>query len=167
MSSLVAALSWAGGCDRPVAESRAQLLEGALLPLCRELPTMAAQLDQLRLEPEQAGPLVQALLEPHRSRIGAMSALYLSLRPQQQRALFARVSRACQRELREFYVSLASISARVENEEEGRELVRPAVVAWRASGALWAFELFAQDTVAELQHMADGEEGERGAAHAR
>jgi hypothetical protein len=52
------------------------------------------------------------------------------------------------------------VTARLHGEEEAAEMVTKSVRAWKDSDALWAFELFAHDTVAELREMAE-EEGER------
>lgn len=105
----------------------------------------------------QAAPLLRAGLEPYRSRVAALAPLYRALSPTEQRRVMAAVSRACSDELRAFYVALSRVTARFQGEEEAKVLVRPTVQTWDASQALWAFELFAQDTVAELKEMAEDE----------
>lgn len=146
------------GCKR--SQDPQAALHAALVPLCRALPTLASQLAQQPLPSPQAAPLLRAGLEPYRARFAALSPQYQALSAAAKRRLMADVSRACATELRAFYVALAAITARFQNEEQAKRLVRETVQSWRDSQSLWAFELFAQDTVAELREMADEEEDE-------
>ena len=120
---------------------------------------------------KEAGTLLVTALEPHRARLAGLSASYEALPPTERRVVLARVSQACAPELRAFYLALARVTATLHGEDEAAEMVSPAVRAWQDSGALWAFELFARDTVAELREMAEktksGKVSERGEHDAR
>ena len=146
------------GC-KPSRDPQTQL-QDALLPLCRALPGLASQMAQPSLPAKQAAPLLRSGLEPYRSRFAALSAQYQALSPLEKRRLMASVSRNCATELRAFYVALSRVTVRFRSEDEAKDLVRSAVESWRDSHALWAFELFAQDTVAELKEMAEEDEAE-------
>lgn len=135
-------------------------LQAALLPLCRALPALAAGMAGQPLSVEQAAPLLRRALEPYRSQLAALSPLYRALSPMEKRRVMAGASRACASDLRAFYIALSHVTARFHGEEEAKVLVREAVHAWKASQALWAFELFAQDTVAELKEMVEEEDEE-------
>lgn len=148
------------GC-RP-SPSPYQTLHEGLLPLCRALPEIARRGEFLHLTPKEAGTLLVTALEPHRARLSALSASYEALPPTERRVVLARVSQACAPELRAFYLALARVTATLHGEDEAAEMVSPAVRAWQGSGALWAFELFARDTVAELREMAEEDEERRG-----
>ncbi len=152
------ALGLAASC-RP-SPSPYQTLHEALLPLCRALPEIARRGELLKLAPEEAGGLLQRALEPHRARLAALSPSYHALSPSEQRLVLSQVARSCDRELREFYLSLSAVTARLHGEAEAAAMVHKSVRAWQDSGALWAFELFAKDTVAELKELAE-EEAER------
>lgn len=152
------ALGLAASC-RP-SPSPDQALHEALVPLCRALPEIARRGELLKLAPEAAGGLLVRALEPHRARLSALSPSYHALSPPEKRRVWSQVARSCDRELREFYLSLSAVTARLHGEAEAAELVHKSVRAWQDSGALWAFELFAKDTVAELKEMAE-EEDER------
>jgi len=143
------------GCTRS-RDPQTELRE-ALLPLCRALPALASHMAKEPLPPEQAAPLLRRGLEPYRSRFAELSPLYGALSPVEQRRVMASASRACAEELRAFYIALSRVMDRIHNEHEAKVLVRDAVLAWKDSHALWAFELFAQDTVAELKEMAEEE----------
>jgi hypothetical protein len=146
------------GC-RP-SPSPYQNLTEALLPLCRALPEIARRGELLQLSPEASGAFLRTALEPHRARLSALAPSYHALSPAEQRLVLSRVSQTCGKELREFYLALSGVTARLHGEEEAAEMVTKSVRAWKDSDALWAFELFAHDTVAELREMAE-EEGER------
>ena len=113
------------------------------------------------LSVEQAAPLLRRALEPYRSQLAALSPLYRALSPMEKRRVMAGASRACASDLRAFYIALSHVTARFHGEEEAKVLVREAVHAWKASQALWAFELFAQDTVAELKEMVEDKEQDK------
>lgn len=160
------------GADCRPSPSPYQTLQEALLPLCRALPEIARKGELLQLSPEESGAFLHTALEPHRARLAALSPSYRALAPAERRLILSRVSQSCARELREFYVALGKVTARLHGEEEAAEMVTRSVRAWQDSGALWAFELFAHDTVAELKEMAEEEgeredERERGGDHAR
>ncbi len=106
----------------------------------------------------QAAPLLRRALEPYRSQLAALSPLYGALSPTEKRRVMASASRACSGELRAFYIALSRVTARFHGEDEAKVLVRETVQTWKDSQALWAFELFAQDTVAELKEMAEDED---------
>jgi hypothetical protein len=142
-------LGLGSGC-RP-SPSPYQTLHEGLLPLCRALPEIARRGEFLHLTPKEAGTLLVTALEPHRARP-----------PTERRVVLARVSQACAPELRAFYLALARVTATLHGEDEAAEMVSPAVRAWQDSGALWAFELFARDTVAELREMAEEEQERQG-----
>lgn len=142
-----------GACAGPPPEAR---LEAGLIGLIGGLRHALADPVLPAVSTLEAGERIGRALAPHADALGALAPIYRELPPRERQALRMRVSRRHARDLELVMRRAGALSWRFSGaggKAEFRAAMRPVVAPFRARGAMWAFELFSEELVHELEEV--------------